>query len=82
MTTTLEEILRDLEIMAIGLHGIEGGKKHSNQAYSAIVKELEQVREAMITINPWCEISHKHVTCDAKKVNDALTHLDKFLGKK
>jgi len=28
--------------------------------------------EALETVNPWCMVSHRHVTCDLSKVQSAL----------
>lgn len=33
---------------------------------------LKKCAEALETVNPWCMISHRHVTCDQVKVQQAL----------
>jgi hypothetical protein len=46
--------------------------REKDEELAALKAATRRVVEALETVNPWCMVSHKHVTCDLTKVQAAL----------
>jgi hypothetical protein len=46
--------------------------RENDEELAALKAATRKVVEALETVNPWCMVSHKHVTCDLTKVQAAL----------
>lgn len=48
--------------------------------HDELVKLLEEARQALLTVKPWCLHTHGHKTCDIERVSATLTAINNKIG--